>query len=233
MTDPTGSGGRKKCRRASAKAAVPVKAISASEISPLQAEDRALFDELTQAGATSAANSAGKWQAGVLAILAFVTGGVFLKGGDAASDMDSPWRYIFTAILIAALCFATIGLLLFLRLSSGFIVSTSRDKMIDKHGSVAAYVRAREERASFLTRSGVWLGVIAVILLVAAATTWLLVSVEKQPDLFTVKTTQGTEQCGQLLSAPADFLLVGSKKGGKYVPIRIQDVKEINVAASC
>ena len=227
MTDSTES--------ASPPDVVRIKAVTAEALSLQEAEDREFFDEMSATGAAKSADSAGKWQAGILAITAFVTGGVFLKGPEAANDLHGCWRTLFVACVAMALVLATVGLLAFISISSGLVISTSRDKILKKHGSVAAYVRSREERASILTVLGVWFALGAVVLLVIATLTWLIVPKEESPDRISVTTHTGEKLCGKLLSSIDDKLLISddSTKTTTYTLLPVDSVKQIDTVDGC
>lgn len=164
-----------------------VSGVSARPLSAEAIRDRELFDAMIDRGAQWTATSAAKWQAGLLAIVGFLTGGLFLKDPKDAQLLSHPWNHVVVFAIVAALAAASAGLLLFTAVSAGVVVTANRDRVAKKYGAISAFIRHRERRASHCTLIGIWLAYVSIALLVTGAGVWALAPRDSKRDSFQIK----------------------------------------------
>ena len=86
---------------------------------PDQIADRERWEAMTSASMSSVQAAAERWRTGLAAFVTLITGGLLIKGPQAASDLTTGWRIVITLLAGAGLVLAVVGLWLALRAAAG------------------------------------------------------------------------------------------------------------------
>jgi hypothetical protein len=135
-------------------------------------EDRDRWSALTEQSLASVRAAAEKWRAGLAAYVTLVTGGLFLKGPQAASDLATSWRAALTILIAGGLLAAIAGLWLALQAAAGTPQRLNLVQVVARFGGVRQFEVAAALQAAALLRWARLLVAVSLLLFVAGLVTW-------------------------------------------------------------
>lgn len=192
--------------------------------------DRDLWEKSSEGSLASVQAAAEKWRTGLAAFVTLVTGGLLIKGPEAADDLTTAWRIVLTALGGGGLALAVLGLWQALRSAAG-TPSSLRYEDVVRHGSFKQYqVAAANVASSALARARTLVGLSLVLLGLTVFTWWWAPT--KPTHL--VKVATGTETvCGKLESADAQQLAVKPQGASKTTVVPFVKVANLYVVDEC
>src|SRR5262249_53569340 len=113
---------------------LPTRAPTAADI-----EDRDRFRKLAAGSLADVRAAAEKWRAGLAALVALVTGGLLIRGPEAASDLTTKWRIILTILAGGGIAVAIYGLWRALKAAAGLPQTQQFGEITGRYGSVVGY----------------------------------------------------------------------------------------------
>jgi hypothetical protein len=202
--------------------------------SPVDIESRERFDKLVEASLEQVRSSAERWRGGLAALVTLVTGGLLIKGPDAAADLKTTWRVILTVLAGSGIAAAIYGLWQALKAAAGAPKTEDLDKIIATYGSVAFYESVQAKRAADALRRARGALMVSLPLLGAALVAWWWAGAKApSPPAYVEVDTAKSSICGTLKSGDNGHLRV--QVGGEERPrvISFAKVKNIKLKSSC
>lgn len=200
---------------------LPVGGGEATHAQRLAAEEavaaRAAELELTRA-------AAGKWQAGLTALLAVVTGLSFTSISDQVRGLDKAWSAVAAVVLIAAYTAAVGALLVAMRASGGIPRLASTSTFTDESHLSATAAAEHLRLAIWLTLTALGLFAVTVMIL------WF--APRPATKQFAELRTPTSQLCGRTEIIDGAQVLVTDVKDAVHV-IRLSDITSWSRVAAC
>lgn len=169
--------------------------------------------------------SAGKWQAGLAALIGLGTGAVGLGVRDTLVKLEQPYALLIGALLIAAFVAAFAAALCALYAGAGMPTSV-RTSALDAAGHRAA------KAAAMALRAGIALTCLSVFALAAATwLTWFSPERASTASVATVSTTEGP-LCGSV-EVESEHLLVTEPEAERVHVVALADVEGWEAVDAC
>ena len=193
-----------------------------------EVSDRNRWDQLVDGSLGATQASAEKWRTGLSAFVTLVTGGLLIKGPQAAQDLSVGWRTAIS-LLAAAVC----GLWQALRAAAGMPTRVNLQAVVTEFGGVRQFEVVSARKAADALR---WARVLvgsALVLLGATVIVWWwaptspthLISVEQANDQPTL--------CGSLVSADDQVVRLQRSGVSKLDEIPFARITNLRVVDSC
>ena len=213
---------------AGAKVRLPTRAPT-----PDQIADRERWEAITSASLSSVQAAAEKWRTGLAAFVTLITGGLLIKGPQAASDLTTGWRIVITLLAGPGLALAVVGLWLALQAAAGAPGSVSYPDIVRRFGGVRQFEVACARRASEALRWAKVTMACSLSLLALAIFAWWWAPARPAPVPRLQITVGGSTVCGKLLSADGQQfrLQVDGEAGPRTIPFN--SVENVRVSPSC
>jgi hypothetical protein len=200
---------------------------------PDQIADRERWEALTSASLSSVQTAAEKWRTGLAAFVTLVTGGLLIKGPQAASDLTTGWRIAVTLLTGAGLALAVVGLWLALRAAAGAPGSVSYPDIVRRFGGVRQFEVACARRASGALRWAKATMACSLSLLALAIFAWWWAPAQPAPAPRLQISFGGSTACGKLLSADGQRFRVQVDGEAGPLSIPFNRVENVLVRSSC
>lgn len=200
---------------------------------PAEVDDRDRWDKLVDGSLAATQASAEKWRTGLSAFVTLVTGGLLVKGPEAAQDLPVSWRAAISILAGLGLAAAVVGLWLALRAAAGMPTRVNFQNVMAEFGGVRQFeVVSARKAADALTWARV-LVASALLLLGTTVIVWWwaptspahLVSIDLPADQPAL--------CGELVSA--DDQVVRLQRSGVSKPdeVPFARIANLQVVDSC
>jgi hypothetical protein len=197
-------------------------------------EERDRWGALSDQSLTSTQTAAEKWRTGLAAFITLITGGLLLKGPEAASDLTTPWRAILSALAAGGLLAAIAGLWLALRAAAGTPSRLNFSQVIAEYGGIRQFEIACATAASAALRWAKALVAASLLLLGAAVVTWWWAPPKpSQPPALVKVDMSGKTICGTLISADSQQFRVQVEGSSSPETIPFSGATNLRVVASC
>jgi hypothetical protein len=197
-------------------------------------EDQARWQKLSEQSLASTQAAADKWRTGLAAFVTLATGGLLLKGTDAASDVTSGWRIALTILALGGLLAAIAGLWLALQAAAGTPAKLNLSEVVAKFGGVRQFEVACALSASARLRAARFVVAGSLLLFVAAIGTWWWAPPKPaEPPALIKVTTHGTTVCGTLMEASHGAFTVRSASTSSQVRVPFGAATNAQIVASC
>jgi hypothetical protein len=200
---------------------------------PDQIADRERWEAMTSASLSSVQAAAERWRTGLAAFVTLITGGLLIKGPQAASDLTTGWRIVITLLAGAGLALAVVGLWLALRAAAGAPGSVSYPDIVRRFGGVRQFEVACARRASDTLRWAKVTMACSLSLLALAIFAWWWAPARRAPAPRLQISVGGSTVCGKLLSADGQQfrVQVDGEAGPRTIPFN--RVENVRVGPSC
>jgi hypothetical protein len=200
---------------------------------PDQIADRERWEAMTSASLSSVQAAAEKWRTGLAAFVTIITGGLLIKGPQAASDLTTGWRIVITLLAGAGLALAVVGLWLALQAAAGAPGSVSYPDIVRRFGGVRQFEVACARRASDTLRRAKVIMACSLSLLALAIFAWWWAPARPAPEPRLQISVGGSTVCGKLLSADGQHfrLQVDGEASPRTIPFN--RVENVRVGPSC
>jgi hypothetical protein len=195
---------------------------------PDQIADRERWEAMTSASLSSVQAAAEKWRTGLAAFVTLITGGLLIKGPQAASDLTTGWRIVITLLTGAGLALTVAGLWLALRAAAGAPGSVSYPDIVRRFGGVRQFEVACARRASDALRRAKLIMACSLSLLALAIFAWWWAPSRPAPAPRLQISVGGSTVCGTLLSADGQQfrVQVDGEAGPRTIPFnRVENVR--------
>jgi len=197
-------------------------------------EDRDRWDALTASSLASTRAAAEKWRVGLAAFITVVTGGLLIKGPEAANALTTPWRVAVTALAAGGLIATVAGLWLALEAAAGMPARLDLSTLVARYGGVRQFEIACAATASSALRRARVLIAGALLLLGAAVFVWWWAPPdEPRPSATVAVQTRGSMVCGALDGADGQVLRVRVAGHSDVQRIALSSVRKVQVVSSC
>lgn len=199
-----------------------------------EVDDQQLWEKISTTSLTSVQAAAEKWRTGLAAFVTLVTGGLLIKGPDAAAKLPTGWLLALTLLAASGLLAAVSGLWLALLAAAGSPSRLNLAAVVAKYGGVRQFEIACAETASANLRRARNLVGISLLLLGAAVITWWWAPVQSDDPPALIRIDDGGKgACGELLSADNGKLRVqvDGEEHPRSVPFA--SVKNVYVTPKC
>jgi hypothetical protein len=200
---------------------------------PDQVADRDRWEALTTSSLPSVQAAAEKWRTGLAAFVTLVTGGLLLKGPQAASDLDTGWRVGITVLTGAGLALAVAGLWLALRAAAGAPGAVSYPDIVRRFGGVRQFEVACARRASDALRRAKATMAVSLSLLALAIFAWWWAPARPAPTPRLQISIGDSVVCGTLLSADGGQFRMRVDGESRLRTIPFGQVSNVRVRPSC
>jgi hypothetical protein len=209
----------------------PTRAPTAADI-----EERDHFRKLATGSLPGVREAAEKWRTGLAALVTIITGGLLIKGPEAAGDLTTTWRIVLTILAGGGIAAAIYGLWRALKAAAGLPTVQQFEDIIDRYGSVIGYEIAQANTAAHELRQARIALMIALALLGTAVIAWWWSETEDPSPPAYVKverTPPAAAVCGTLKSADNGRLRI--QVSGEATPqtITLTNVKNLRLTTSC
>ncbi|MCB1029207.1 MAG: hypothetical protein KDB24_15765 [Microthrixaceae bacterium] len=196
-------------------------------------DDRDRWEKLVDGSLAATQASAEKWRTGLSAFVTLVTGGLLVKGPEAAQDLPVSWRAVLSVLAGLGLGAAVVGLWKALQAAAGSPSRANLQDVIAEYGGVRQFevvsARAAAGELAWARRLvGFALFVLGTAVLVwwwAPATPANLISVERTNDQATL--------CGELTSADGQTVRLQRDGASRVNVIPFSEVTNFRVVATC
>jgi hypothetical protein len=197
-------------------------------------QDRARWQELSDQSLSATQAAAEKWRTGLAAFVTLATGGLLLKGPEAASDVATGWRIALTILALGGLLAAIAGLWLALQASAGTPAKLNLTQVVATYGGVRQFEVACAQAASARLRVARLVIAGSLLLFVAAIGTWWWAppAPAQPPALISISTPSGIV-CGTLISGDGGVFTVQPPNTSGQVRVLTATATNVQVVASC
>jgi hypothetical protein len=197
-------------------------------------QDQIRWRELSEQSLSATQAAAEKWRTGLAAFVTLATGGLLLKGPDAASDVTTGWRIALTILALGGLLAAIAGLWLALQAAAGTPATLTLTDIVARYGGVRQFEVACAQAASARLRVARLVVAGSLLLFVAAIGTWWWAppSPARPAGLITI-TTPGGVVCGSLVGACDGAFSVQLANGSGQVTVPFGTATNVQIASSC
>lgn len=157
--------------------------------------------------------SAGKWRDGLGALVTVVTGALVISGPDAIAKIDTPWRYVITALIFGGYALTGVGLWLALRASAGNPTAFKLDDLQSEQISIREREVARAVADAKRIRNARQIVIWAMVLLWLGTLGWWIAPPESSDKAsfdneIRIVLKDKTDLCGTLLDVDGDDLMI-------------------------
>jgi hypothetical protein len=197
-------------------------------------QDQARWDQLSSQSLTTTQAAADKWRTGLAAFVTLATGGLLLKGPEAASDVTTGWRIALTILALGGLLAAITGLWLALQATAGTPAKLNLTEVLARYGGVRQFEVATALAASGQLRLARRVIAGSLLLFVAAIGTWWWAPPKavQPPALISITTPTGTV-CGILIKADDSTFAVQQPNTSGQTPVSFNTAINVKIVASC
>lgn len=196
--------------------------------------DMTQWQELSEQSLASTQAAADRWRTGLAAFVTLATGGLLLKGPEAASDVTTGWRIALTILALGGLLAAIAGLWLALQAAAGTPAKLDLTEVVARYGGVRQFEVAAALTASAQLRLARFVIAGSLLLFVAAIGTWWWAPPKPaQPPALISITTPGGTVCGTLISADSGTFAVQRANTSGQVPVPFGTASNVQIVASC
>lgn len=197
-------------------------------------QDQTLWEQLSGQSLTATQAAADKWRTGLAAFVTLGTGGLLLKGPEAASDVTTGWRIALTILALGGLLAAIAGLWLALQATAGTPAKLNLNEVVAKYGGVRQFEVATALAASRQLRLARRMIAGSLLLFVAAIGTWWWAPPKpaQPPALISITTPTGTV-CGTLINADGSAFSVQQPNTSGQTRIPFDRTINVQIVASC
>lgn len=201
---------------------------------PESLRERSRWQALSEQSLAATQAAAEKWRTGLAAFVTLATGGLLLKGPEAASDLATGWRAVLTVLALGGLLAAIAGLWLALQAAAGTPAKLNLAEVITRYGGVRQFEVACALAASIQLRRARTLVAVSLLLFVAAIGTWWWAPPEpaQPPAMIKIDTAAGT-RCGTLIGADGHTFTVRLAGEASPEQIPLSAVTSIQIVAFC
>jgi hypothetical protein len=213
------------------KYVLPDRAPTAGDI-----EDRDRFRKLATGSLGDVRAAAEKWRAGLAALVTLVTGGLLIKGPEAASDLTTGWRIVLTILAGGGIAVAIYGLWHALKAAAGLPQTQQFDEIVEEYGSVLGYEVVQAQGAASELRHARAALMIALPLLGAALIAWWWSDTKPTSPPAYVEVDRAAPAaaiCGTLESADNGHLRIQVAGEEKPRTIPLSQITNLRVKTSC
>jgi hypothetical protein len=197
-------------------------------------QDQALWEQLSSQSLTATQVAAEKWRTGLAAFVTLATGGLLLKGPEAASNVTTSWRIALTILALGGLLAAIAGLWLALQAAAGTPAKLNLTEVVAKYGGVRQFEIATALDASRQLRLARRVIAGSLLLFVAAIGTWWWAPPKpaQPPALISITTPTGTV-CGTLINAHDRAFAVQQANTSGQTRIPYTSTINVQIVTSC
>lgn len=197
-------------------------------------QDQARWEQLSGQSLTATQAAAEKWRTGLAAFVTLATGGLLLKGPEAASDITTGWRIALTILALGGLLAAIAGLWLALQATAGTPAKLNLTEVVAKYGGVRQFEVATALAASRQLRLARRAIAASLLLFVAAIGTWWWAPAKPaQPPALISITTPAGPVCGTLINADDRAFAVQQASTPGQTRIPFSTTINVQIVASC
>ena len=200
---------------------------------PDQVADRERWEIVVSASLSSVQTAAEKWRTGLAAFITLITGGLLIKGPQAASDLTTGWRIGITVLTGAGLALAVVSLWLALRAAAGAPGAVSYPDIVRRFGGVRQFEVACARRASDALRWAKTAMACSLLLLTLAIFAWWWAPARPAPVPRLRITVGESDVCGKLLSADGRQFRIQVDGEANPRTIPFDGVDNVRVGPSC
>jgi hypothetical protein len=201
---------------------------------PDNLQDKARWEQLSSQSLTTTQAAAEKWRTGLAAFVTLATGGLLLKGPEAASGVPTSWRIALTILALGGLLAAIAGLWLALRATAGTPAKLSLAEVVARYGGVRQFEVAAALAASRQLRLARLVIAASLLLFVAAIGTWWWAPPKPaQPPALINITTPAGAICGTLIDAGDRAFTVQQANTSGQIRIPFSAAVNVQIVASC
>jgi hypothetical protein len=195
--------------------------------------DRDRWRELTDQSLAGTQAAAEKWRTGLAAFVTLATGGLLLKGPDAASSLTTGWLIPLSVLALGGLLAAIGGLWLALLAAAGTPAKLNLAEVTAKYGGVRQFEVASALGASVQLRWARFLVAGSLLLFVGAIGTWWWApAVSASPSMIQVSTPAGPI-CGTLVGMSGGAVTVLPPTSSVPVKLPGSMVRDARIVTSC
>lgn len=193
--------------------------------------DRDLWEKTAEGSLAAVQAAAEKWRTGLAAFVTLVTGGLLIKGPEAADDLGDQWLLAISILGGSGLLLAVIGLWNALRAAAGSPAAVRYEDVAARHGSFRQFQIASAAAASnTLARARTLVGW-SLALLGATVIVWWWAPTEPAQ---LVKINHGDKEvCGVLKSADGHEFSVKPAGTSKAVTVSFDDTDNVFIVDKC
>jgi hypothetical protein len=199
-----------------------------------QVADAERWAKLADSSLATTQAAAEKWRTGLAAFVTIITGGLLIKGPEAAADVERAWLVVLTVLAATGLGGAILGLWAALSAAAGSPAEQNLSAVVRQYGGVKQFEIAAARSASRRLRVARRLVAASLVLLAATVVVWWWVPTrpESPPALVKIE-HDGVATCGELKSGDGGNIVV--QVDGEHDPttIPLTKVTNIRVVASC
>lgn len=197
-------------------------------------QDQALWEQLSEQSLTATQAAADKWRTGLAAFVTLATGGLLLKGPEAASSVTTGWRIALTVLALGGLLAAIAGLWVALQAAAGTPAKLTLTEVVARYGGVRQFEVATALAASRHLRLARRVIAGSLLLFVAAIGTWWWAPPKptQPPALISITTPTGTV-CGTLIDAGDRAFAVQQANTSGQIRIPFRTTINVQIVASC
>lgn len=207
----------------------PDRAPSAADL-----DNRDRWRALTDTSLASVQGAAEKWRAGLAAFVTLATGGLLLKGPDAAGDLTTGWLVPLTIFALGGLALAIAGLWLALSAAAGSPAKLNLNQVVADYGGVRQFEVACAQKASDQLR---WAKILVAASLggfvLAIGTWWWAPSAPASPPAMIRISTPAGPICGTLVGASGQAFTVLPPGHSVSTRIPFATARDARIVQSC
>ena len=201
---------------------------------PQSVQDQARWKELSEQSLPATQAAAEKWRTGLAAFVTLATGGLLLKGPEAAGNVATSWRIALTVLALGGLLAAMAGLWLALQAAAGTPAKVNLTQVVARYGGVRQFEVACALTASARLRVARLVVAVSLLLFVAAIGTWWWApSQPAQPPALIRVTTPAGVVCGTLVRAEHGSYLVQPPDTSGQVRIAPSQSTNVQIVVAC
>jgi hypothetical protein len=201
---------------------------------PESVQDRARWQQLSEQSLPATQAAAEKWRTGLAAFVTLATGGLLLKGPEAASNVSVGWRIALTILALGGLLAAIAGLWLALQAAAGTPAKVNLTQVVARYGGVRQFEVACAGTASARLRAARPVVAGALLCFVAAIGTWWWAPPpQAQPPALISIITPGGVVCGTLVQAGHGAYSVQPPNSSGLVHVTSGQATNVQIVVSC
>ena len=199
--------------------------------SPADIADRDLWEKASDASLSSVQAAAEKWRTGLAAFVTLVTGGLLIKGPEAAKDLSTDWLIALTVLGGGGLLLAVSGLWQALRAAAGVPAGLRYEDVVAKYTSFRQFQVAAAKTAAKTLATARWLVGGSLLLLGATLIVWWWTPSESGQ---LVSVTHGDATvCGTLKSADDQTFVIQVAGESTPTAVAFGDAENVRIVGEC